>query len=77
MQSGKIILYASSSTENPNEANHEIKIITDNFTDIFINASELSNPNAERIFIALQPDENQNTSSTFTVDAQPGDVSTS
>ena len=54
VQSGKIILYVSSSTENPNEAYHEFKIITNSVTDIFINASELSNPNAERIFIALQ-----------------------
>ena len=79
VQGGTITVYASSTTENPNKANHEISFTTDNVTDIYIDTKDLRNPNTTRIFIALETDNDQNSNTSRTsvkVEAQPGDVST-
>ncbi len=79
VQGGKITVYASSTTENPNKANHEISFTTNDLTDIYIDTKDLSNPNTTRIFIALETDNDQNSNTSRTsvkVKAQPGDVST-
>ncbi len=64
VQGGTITVYASSTTENPNKANHEISFMTDNLTDIYIDTKDLSNPTTTMIFIALEPDNDQNSNST-------------
>ena len=74
---GTIVLYASSVIQTPNEAFHDIKIVTNSYEDVFINPNNLSDPNAGTVFIALTSasDSSSNTT-TVVVNTQPGDVST-
>ena len=66
-------MYASSTTQTPNEANHDVKIVTDSIEDIYIDPKDLRNPESGVVFIAL---ESENATSNVTVEAKEGDVST-
>ena len=74
---GTIVLYASSVIQTPNEAFHDIKVVTNSYEDVFINSNDLSDSNAGTVFIALTSagDSSSNTT-TVMVNTQPGDVST-
>ena len=51
---GTIVLYASSVIQTPNEAFHDIKIVTNSYEDVFINQSNLSDPKQVLFLLLLQ-----------------------
>ena len=72
---GTIVLYASSVIQTPNEAFHDIKIVTNSY--IYFDPIDLSDPEASTVFTTpTSPDKSLSNTTTVMVNTQPGDVST-
>ena len=71
---GTAVLYASNVVQTPNEALHDVKIVTSGYGDAFVNISAL-NPlgSQDKVFVAI---EGVSGNSTIQVSAEVGDTST-
>ena len=71
---GTIVLHVSSVIQTPNEAFHDIKVVTNSY--IYFDPNDLSDPDACTVFTTpTSPDKSLSNTTTVMVNTQPGDVS--